>query len=141
MAAARNGSLPLRTQLEIAMHNPIHWFEIPASDFERATHFYETVFAVSLRREQFAGFGTMAVFPYSEGQAGGAVVAMEQFKPGSDGPVLYLDGGADLSGPLQRAVALGGKVLLEKTQLPDSIGSIALFLDSEGNRIGLHSPA
>ncbi len=123
------------------MQQPIHWFEIPATDFERAVHFYETVLAVSLRREKFAGFGLMGVFPYQEGQPGGAVVALDTLKPGSDGPVIYLDGGADLSGPLQRAVTLGGKVLMPITELPDSIGSIALLLDCEGNRIGLHSPA
>lgn len=123
------------------MHNPIHWFEIPANDFERAVKFYENVFAISLRREQYAGYGQMGVFPYGEGQAGGAVVALDQLKPSADGVIIYLDGGADLSGPLQRAVALGGKVLMDKTELPDSIGSIALFLDCEGNRIGLHSPA
>ncbi|MCK6395144.1 hypothetical protein [Zoogloea sp.] len=55
--------------------------------------------------------------------------------------VIYLDGGDDLSIPLARAQAAGGKVLMPPTRLSPEIGSIAMLADSEGNRIGLHAPA
>lgn len=120
------------------MKTPIHWFEIPTADYERGVRFYETVFAATLRREEM-GPVRMAVFPYEAPATGGAVVHMEQFTPGPSGTVVYLDGGADLAEPLGRVEAAGGRVLMPKTLLSPEIGYIALFEDSEGNRIGLHS--
>lgn len=121
------------------MQRIINWFEIPATDFERACAFYERVFAITLRREKTPGM-TMGVFPHTDPATGGAVSCGEQLKPGANGIVIYLDGGDDLAVPLARAEAAGAKVLLPKMQIDPEIGSIALFLDSEGNRIGLHSP-
>jgi predicted enzyme related to lactoylglutathione lyase len=54
--------------------------------------------------------------------------------------VIYLHGGDDLSVPLACAVAAGATVLMPRTELSPEIGCIAMFADSEGNRIGLHSP-
>ena len=66
-----------------------------------------------------------------------AVVAVAA--AGADGAVLYLNGGNDLAGPLSRVQGAGGQVLVEKTKINDEIGFFGLFLDTEGNRIGLHS--
>jgi len=120
------------------MSRLINWFEIPATDFERAVGFYETVFAVSLRRENFGG-GQMGIFPYADPATGGAVCCMEHYTPGANGVIIYLDGGDDLTAPLERVWSAGGKILLPKTLITPEIGYFALFQDSEGNRIGLHS--
>ncbi len=117
----------------------INWFEIPVADLERAVRFYEATFAVSLRREAMHGM-QMAVFPYVEPATGGALLAAPQARPGEQGILIYLDGGDDLAVPLARAVEAGGQVLLPKTEISPEIGYIAMFADSEGNRIGLHSP-
>jgi hypothetical protein len=117
----------------------INWFEIPVADLERARRFYETTFAVTLTVEETCGL-RMAVFPYAEPATGGALLACPDGKPGDHGVVIYLDGGDDLAVPLARAVAAGGTVLMPKTELSPEIGFIAMFADSEGNRIGLHSP-
>lgn len=122
------------------MKKLINWFEIPVSDLARAKAFYEATFDVQLTLSEMEGM-QMAVFPYAEPATGGALLACPQGRPGDHGVVIYLDGGDDLSIPLARAEAAGGRVLMPSTLLSPEIGAIAMFADSEGNRIGLHSPA
>ena len=121
------------------MNKPINWFEIPVADLARAQRFYEATFAIDMQREDM-GPMRMALFPYVEPATGGALLACPDARPGDHGVVIYLDGGTDLAVPLARAVAAGGTVLMPKTELSPEIGFIAMFADSEGNRIGLHSP-
>lgn len=82
----------------------------------------------------------MALFPYAEPNPGGALVAMPEMAPRDNGTLIYLNGGDDLSVVLKRVPAAGGKVVMEKTCIGEAIGYIALFVDSEGNRVGLFSP-
>lgn len=121
------------------MQNVINWFEIPVTDLDRARRFYEATFAVSMRVEEMGGM-RMAIFPYADPATGGALLACPEGKPGDHGVVIYLNGGDDLAVPLARAVEAGGTVLMPKTEISPQIGFIAMFADSEGNRIGLHSP-
>lgn len=113
------------------------WFEIPASDFERAVKFYEAVFQVTLRREKIGG--DLAVFPGGDDAVNGAVVSETGYVPAANGAVVYLSAGADLSPMLARVVAAGGTVIRPKTALPPGMGHYAHFGDTEGNRVGLHS--
>ncbi len=114
------------------------WFEIPAADFERAVGFYEKVFATRLVRDKF-GPADMAVFPYEGQSVSGAVMRGEGYKPATEGSVVYLSAGDDLSAPLARVPAAGGRVAIPKTALPEGMGYFAQLIDSEGNRVGLHS--
>jgi predicted enzyme related to lactoylglutathione lyase len=41
--------------------------------------------------------------------------------------------------PLARAESAGGKVILPKTAIGENRGFIALFIDTEGNKVGFHS--
>jgi predicted enzyme related to lactoylglutathione lyase len=122
------------------MKNVINWFEIPAQDLGRAQRFYETMLCVALKPETFAGMA-MALFPYEQGEGGrgvgGALVKDARFRPSADGAVVYLDAGAGLDGCLQRAQAAGGKVVLPRTDI-GAPGFIAMIVDTEGNRVGLH---
>ena len=120
----------------------IHWFEIPVADIDRAQRFYETLLAKSLRREEM-GPQTLAVFPYDNGQGiGGALLKSATApKPSIDGNLVYLNASPSLDAVLARAGELGAQVLLPKLELPNDIGFIAQIVDSEGNRVGLHSPA
>ncbi|MCE1171093.1 MAG: VOC family protein [Azovibrio sp.] len=120
------------------MKNPLRWFEIATADLERAIAFYQDIFSIELRRET-CGDCPMALFPYEEPFPSGALVAMPQLQPRDNGTLVYLDGGADLNGVLARIPAAGGQVVMEKTDLGQGIGHIALFIDSEGNRVGLYS--
>ena len=114
------------------------WFEIPAADFERAVGFYEKVFDTKLKRDRFES-SHLAIFPYEGAGVSGCVMAADGYKPARDGSVVYLTAGKDLAVPLSRAAANGGSVAVPKTALPDGMGFFAQFIDTEGNRVGLHS--
>jgi predicted enzyme related to lactoylglutathione lyase len=121
------------------MSNALNWFEIPVTDLARAKAFYARMLQVELRDETVGGM-TMAILPYGNGGVGGSLIVGEPHVPSTQGTIVYLGAGDDLPGALTRAEAGGGKVLLGATHLSDNIGSIALIQDTEGNRVGLHSP-
>lgn len=116
--------------------SPITWFELPATDLERATRFYETVLGAPLRRD----YPQMHVFPYTMGYPSGCLVVRETSVPAAQGTLIYFDTrGVDgqLSGALARALESGGRPIMPKTDIGPH-GSIAVFLDTEGNAVGLH---
>jgi predicted enzyme related to lactoylglutathione lyase len=114
------------------------WFEIPAANFERAVVFYENIFDTQLKREKF-GPGEMAVFPYDGNAVSGCIMKGEGYAPGRDGCVVDLRAMADLDATLARVRSAGGDVATPKTALPPGMGYFAHFVDSEGNRVGIHS--
>jgi len=59
--------------------------------------------------------------------------------PSANGTLVYLNGDPDLQPILSRVPGAGGKVLLEKTDIGGGLGFMAHILDSEGNRVALHS--
>jgi predicted enzyme related to lactoylglutathione lyase len=122
--------------------NAISWFEIPATDLSRATKFYETIFDTQLIPMDMPEI-KMRMFALTDMMSGvgGAVVDSGGSHKASatDGPLIYLNGSPDLQIVLDRVEAAGGKVLMPKTEITPEYGYMALFLDTEGNRIGLHS--
>ena len=122
--------------------NMVGWFEIPVTDMERAIKFYETVFGVKLDRNQMGPLD-MAWFPWVDGAygSGGSLVYHEEYyKPSTDGVVIYLSApSGNLSNELSRVEAEGGNVLQDKTQISEEHGFMAIILDSEGNKVALHS--
>ena len=121
------------------MANAINWFEIPASNFERAKKFYSEILNAELAAQEMQGT-EMAFFPMDGDGVGGAVCAGKDYKPSAEGTVPYLNGGSDLATILNRVESAGGKIVMPKTKISDEIGHMALFFDSEGNKIALHSP-
>ena len=113
------------------------WFEIPATDLERATKFYEALFDVSLRRETF-GATELSIFPYERPAIGGALVKGADYRPGI-GPIVYLTATPNLDAVLARVEAAGGSVVIGKTALPGEMGAYAHVRDTEGNTVGLHA--
>lgn len=124
------------------MNNAISWFEIPATDLARAQKFYETIFEVSLNPIDLPNI-KMRMFPIDDPMAGigGAVVDSGGFhKPSvTDGPLIYLNGNPDVQNILNRVEAAGGKIMVPKTEISPDYGYMAVIIDTEGNRIGLHS--
>jgi len=119
------------------MANALNWFEIPASDIKRAMKFYSTIFGVEMSSmEAMPGF-TMAMFPAEDG-VGGAVLQGEGYTPSTEGTLVYLNGGEDLSAVLNKVEGAGGQVLMPKTDIGEN-GFMAFFKDTEGNKVGLHS--
>lgn len=123
------------------MKNAISWFEIPSVDIDRAQKFYETIFSVSLTRLDLPNI-KMRMFPIEDPMGvGGAVVNSGGFhKPsGTDGPLLYLNANPDVANVLSKVESAGGKILVPKTQISNEFGFMAVIIDTEGNRIALHS--
>jgi uncharacterized protein len=116
----------------------INWFEIPVTDMDRATRFYSTVLGVKV--EVAGEFDMpMAFLPMSGPEGvGGALVSGAGYVPSQQGTTVYLNGGADLGPMLDRVQAAGGQVLLPKTSIGEH-GFIGIFVDAEGNKVGLHS--
>jgi predicted enzyme related to lactoylglutathione lyase len=124
------------------MKNALNWFEIPASDIKRAKAFYEAIFNVKLGEMVLANNLKMALFPTETGTVGGALCEHPDFyRPGYQGPLVYLNGNPNLQTVLDRIPKFGGKVLVPKTQISDEYGYMAVFEDCEGNRMALHSNA
>lgn len=121
------------------MTSALNWFEIPASNISRAAEFYGKLLDTQLETiEAMSGF-SMAIFPYTPQEGvGGAVVQGEGYVPSTDGSLVYLNGGEDLNTILGRVEGAGGKVAQPKTDLGEN-GYVAFFIDSEGNKVGLHS--
>lgn len=123
-------------------HNVVGWFELPVTDMARAMKFYHTVFGYALESQQF-GQEEMAWFPWVDngmGASGSLVKNEQRYKPSADGAVVYFSSPSeDLTNELGKVVEAGGKVLLEKTLITEGIGYMCLLLDSEGNRIAIHS--
>ncbi len=118
------------------MASAVNWFDIPVTNMNRAKTFYSALLASELtivEDEQ----GTMATLPYQNG-VGGALMQGDDYTPSRQGSIIYLNGGDDLSVSLGKVEAAGGKVLTDKMSIGEN-GFIAFFLDTEGNRVGLHS--
>lgn len=119
------------------MKNALNWFEIPVVDMARAVAFYSTIFDIQLRADPASPGYSMAMFPVEEGVSG-ALMQGEGYAPSTEGALVYLNGGDNLISILSRVEAAGGKILLPKTDIGEH-GFMAFFLDSEGNKLGLHS--
>lgn len=120
------------------MPTKINWFEIPSTDFDRAVNFYETVFENKLPRSEMGG-PTMGLFDNADGESIGCVIHGEQFVPGDNGTVIYLDASPSIDAVIARIRPAGGRLLMEKMKLPAEHGYIAQFIDTEGNRLALHA--
>jgi predicted enzyme related to lactoylglutathione lyase len=120
--------------------NTLNWFEIPVVSFERAKKFYETIFDCEMHEQQMGPY-RMGFFPSEpgNGKLSGSIIHGEGYKPGADGPIVYFNGNPNLQTALDKVENAGGKVILPKTEITPEIGYFAMFLDTEGNRVALHS--
>jgi predicted enzyme related to lactoylglutathione lyase len=124
------------------MQHAISWFEIGTTDLDRATKFYETIFNVKLSPLDMPNI-KMRMFPLDDMMTGvgGALVDSGGFhKPSlTDGPLIYLNGNPDVQNVLDKVEAAGGKIMVPKTEISPEYGYMAVIMDTESNRIALHS--
>ena len=119
------------------------WFEIPVLDLDRAERFYQAVLGCTFTREASATGDagvTLAMFGSRDGERPplcGCLIEGTPLKPSAEGVTIYFNT-ADMAGLLERAVAAGGSLLVPRTAI-GPYGFFAHILDSEGNRVGLHS--
>lgn len=120
------------------MSHLINWFEIPATDFNRAVAFYKSILGLEVKETEL--FGTkMGIFPSDGTNVSGAIVEGNGYKPGTDGAIVYLNGGDDLQVVLDKVTTCSGKVIVPKTQINPEMGYFGMFIDSEGNKMAVHS--
>lgn len=118
--------------------NALNWFELYVTDLKRAQSFYETILKTPLQ-EASCGPCQMALFPYDNTKGvGGALTKMEGFGPGGGGTLVYLNVEGDLDGVIGRIPVAGGTILRPRFAIGEH-GFIAIFTDTEGNVVGLHS--
>lgn len=122
------------------MTNSINWFEIPVLNFERAKEFYSRIYDYEMHEMMMGSLrmGFLPMDPDSQG-VGGAIVQGDGFVPTALGTKVYLNGGKDLLAVLNRVIAAGGEIITPKTLITEEIGYYAVFEDTEGNHISLHS--
>lgn len=119
----------------------INWFEIPVADIDRAQLFYETIFDTKMERLQLGEEFHMALFHAAEGdtQSGALCQHPQAYHPSDKGSLLFLDANPDMSSIADRIEAAGGKLLIGKRQISEERGYMAVFTDTEGNRVALQS--
>jgi predicted enzyme related to lactoylglutathione lyase len=125
------------------MKNAISWFEIPTSNLDRAQQFYETIFQTQLADMNLPGM-PMRMFPVDDPMdphavSGALVHAPDFHEPAPHGSLLYLNANPDVQLVLDRIEAAGGSIVVPKTLISEEIGHMAVFIDTEGNRVALHS--
>ena len=120
------------------MKNAINWFEIPVTDFERAREFYSKILDAEIQVMPHPEYKYGMLPADMQNGVGGGIVQGEGFEPSAKGSLIYLNGGDDLSAALSRVEEAGGRIVLPKTSLGPN-GFMAHFIDTEGNKIALHS--
>lgn len=126
-------------QNSTTMNSYLSLFEIPATDISRAIKFYENILEIKIEHMAMPGM-EMGILPYENQTVHGVIMKDGESKPSATGVTIYLNAGNDLQSALDKVEANGGKIILPKTAHADESGFFALFLDSEGNRMGLNSP-
>ena len=113
--------------------------EIPATEISRAVEFYQLILDIKIERMDIPEM-QMGLFPTEGQMTFGVLIQGEGYTPSSNGVTIYLDGGDDLQVILGKVEKNGGAVIVPKTLHADESGYFAMFIDTEGNRLGLHSP-
>ncbi|MBR9776121.1 MAG: VOC family protein [Cytophagales bacterium] len=127
------------TQKNIPMNSFISIFEIPATEISRAVNFYQAILDIHIEKMEFPEM-QMGIFPYEEQMVTGVIMKAEGYTPSASGVTIYLNGGDDLQVILDKVEKNGGEIIVPKSLHADESGFFAIFLDSEGNKMGLHSP-
>jgi predicted enzyme related to lactoylglutathione lyase len=121
------------------MSNRIVWVDIPARNLDRAIVFYSAVLGSKVTKEGGPGF-TIGVLPHRGNSVGGCLYASgTDNAPSMTGPLIYLNAEGRLAEAVQAVTANGGR-LLQPAHPIGPHGFRAIVVDSEGNRLALHSP-
>jgi uncharacterized protein len=117
--------------------NQVVWCDIPVKDLDRAIKFYSGVLGQAIKKESMPGM-TFGLLPHAQDSVSGCLVETTETKPSADGPLIYLNCHGRLDIAIATVEINGGKILKPKHPI-GPYGSRAVILDSEGNRLALHS--
>ena len=115
------------------------WVDIPVLDLDRAIAFYAAVLGCAVSREGGPGFAFGVLEHVGLEVAGCLLPAPADGAPSTRGPLVYLNADGRLAAAVDAAVAHGGRLLDPIVRIGPH-GFRAVVLDSEGNRVALHSP-
>ncbi|HEU5079860.1 MAG TPA: VOC family protein [Opitutaceae bacterium] len=119
------------------MSNTLCWTDIPVLDLDRAIAFYAGVLDAKIEKQPSLHGKSFGLLPGFDSGVSGCLCEGPQ-KPSQDGPLIYLSVNGRLEGALLAVAANGGKILEPKHQI-GPFGFRAIILDTEGNRLALHS--
>ncbi len=119
------------------MINKLVWVDIPTVNLDRAIRFYSAVLGGQVEKQEYPGT-VIGTLPGKEGEASGCLYVSETVKPSLDGPLVYLNVHGRLDEAMEAVEPSGGKVLEPKHSIAP-FGFRGVVIDSEGNRIALHS--
>src|SRR5262245_28212074 len=119
-----------------SIHNRAVWFDIPVAELDRAATFYHALLKIPVHKEQFGEF-KFCVLDHKEGNGGCLVLKPEEISANA-GILVYLNVDQRIQDAVVQAEKHGGKIL-EPVKSIGPHGFRAVILDSEGNRLALHS--
>jgi predicted enzyme related to lactoylglutathione lyase len=119
------------------MSHSIVWVDIPVLKLDRAIRFYSAVFGMEVEKREYPGM-SIGTLPHKDGEVGGCLYLSEKVKPSVEGPLVYLNVHGRIDDALEAVEPSGGKILEPKESIAP-FGLRAVILDTEGNRIALHS--
>lgn len=121
------------------MKNLVKLIEIPATDFNRAVKFYEAIMPIKLTVCDSCETEKMAFFSDFSTEPNVAISWAADFYSSKDGVLVSLNV-ESIEATLERIIANGGKTIRSKTKIEaEGMGYFAMFLDSEGNTLGLYA--
>lgn len=121
------------------MTNTIVWCDIPVKNLDRAIKFYGSLLGARIEKQSVEGM-TFALLPYGTDSVSGCLVTDEEAKPSTDGPMIYVNCDGRMPVAIASVELNGGKILKARHSIGPH-GFRAIVVDSEGNRIALHSNA
>ena len=121
----------------MSANNVLCWTDIPVTDLERAMRFYAAVLAQEVTKQSGPGF-EFGLLPHVNDGVSGCLAVMPDNKPSEAGPLIYLSVDGRLDEAILAVTANGGRVVRERHPIGPH-GHRAVIVDSEGNRLALHS--
>lgn len=116
----------IHTERMIAVSNSVVHFEISGSDGRKLQEYYANLFGWNINADNPMEYGLV---PPGKAGIGGGICA------GPGGVIIYV-AVPDLQAALDKAVALGGKVVHPIEHIPGMV-TFAQFQDPQGNLMGL----
>ncbi len=125
--------------------NAVTWFEIPVIDTSRAKKFYETILDMVMQTQYMEETKEeVTFFPFTpnipratSGRVSGVLVKNERVRPSGTGITVYLNANPKIKTVLDKIEHAGGKIIMPDKKI--AVGHVAIFIDTEGNRVGLYS--
>ncbi len=114
--------------------SPVVHFEVGGPDVKTLENFYTKMFGWKINFIEEANY--RLIQQEGEGIGGGMFEHTEGMPPNAPSIAVAVD---DLQTYLDKAVSLGGTALMQPMDIPGGFGSLAIFNDIAGNRIGMFS--